>query len=258
LADPLRMAQVLSNLLTNAAKYTDSGGKIELCVQHTAAQVTLTVKDSGVGIPPDAMKNVFEMFSQVKSTLDRSEGGLGIGLALAKGLVDLHGGHIEARSSGAGRGSEFVVQLPRRELAAKSSSRPASLHIEPTIKRRVLIADDNRDAADSLAMLLGLDGHELCVVHDGHAAVAAFADFAPEVALLDIGMPGLDGYEVARIVRQGAGGNAVILIALTGWGQERDKALASAAGFNHHFTKPVETNRISEILRKLDTGKRGE
>jgi CheY-like chemotaxis protein len=191
------------------------------------------------------------MFAQVKSTHDRTEGGLGIGLALSKGLVELHGGMIEARSAGLGRGSEFSVRLPRREARADAGAVKTAAALADGVSRRVLIADDNRDAAESLALLLKLDGHDVRVVHDGEAAVSSFSDFRPEVALVDIGMPGLNGYEVARTVRKGSLGRAVTLIAVTGWGQDRDKAQALAAGFNHHFTKPVEPGRINEILRSL-------
>jgi CheY-like chemotaxis protein len=251
LVDPLRMAQILSNLLTNAAKYTDPGGQIELRAHYSDQQVTVVVTDSGIGIPPNAIKSVFEMFSQVKSAQDRSEGGLGIGLALAKGLVELHGGNIEAQSAGIGRGSQFIMHLPRRAHDIESTSdRTRGRHV-PAAPRRILVADDNRDAAESLAMLLQIDGHELRVEYDGPGAIAAFAEFAPQVALLDIGMPGFNGYEVARKVRQREAGNSVVLIALTGWGQERDKDMALAAGFNHHFTKPIDPERIHEILRGL-------
>jgi PAS domain S-box-containing protein len=250
-ADPLRLAQILSNLLTNAAKYTDPEGRIQLRVESTEQDVTLVVRDSGIGIAPTAVDNVFDMFSQVKSTRDRSEGGLGIGLALAKGLVDLHGGLIEARSAGLGLGSEFIVRLPRRELRVERQPALDLTRAGSTIGRRILIADDNRDAAESLSLLLRMDGHDVRVVHDGLSAVSSLSEFQPEVALLDIGMPGLDGYGVARVARQGALGRAVTLIALTGWGQDRDKAKALAAGFNHHFTKPVEPERITAILRSL-------
>jgi PAS domain S-box-containing protein len=251
MADPLRLAQILSNLLTNAAKYTDPGGEIQLRVACDTQSIVFAVKDSGIGIPVEALKNIFEMFSQVKSTRDRSEGGLGIGLSLTRGLVDLHGGRIEARSAGAGFGSEFIVRLPRRDSRTMPGVGPAAVDQEQVASRRVLIADDNRDAAETLAMLLQIEGHEVHVVHDGRAAVSAFTEFHPEVALLDIGMPELSGYEVARRVRENVEGQTVTLIALTGWGQERDKEQALAAGFNHHFTKPVEPARISKILRTL-------
>jgi PAS domain S-box-containing protein len=248
-ADPLRLAQVLANLLTNAAKYTDPGGSIKLHAAGSEDSVTLSVADTGIGLAPDALSRVFTMFSQIKTAQDRSEGGLGIGLALSKGLVDLHGGSIEARSGGAGRGSEFVVSLPRRAITAGQRGPQLVISGQRVASRRVLIADDNRDAADSLAMLMRLEGHEVRVVHDGKQALAGFQELNPEVALLDIGMPELDGYEVARRVRQGTLGRAVILVAVTGWGQESDKARALAAGFNHHFTKPVEPERLLALLR---------
>jgi PAS domain S-box-containing protein len=248
-ADPLRLAQVLSNLLTNAAKYTDAGGSIKLRASADEETVTVEVIDTGIGLAPDTVAQVFTMFSQVKSGEDRSEGGLGIGLALSRGLIDLHGGSIEARSAGVGLGSEFVVKLPRRSITSGNrASLPMASERNAPRKRRVLIADDNRDAAESLATLLRMDGHEVAVVHDGKQALATFQQFIPEVALLDIGMPELNGYEVARQVRQGSLGRAVMLIAITGWGKEADKARALAAGFNHHFTKPVEPDRISELL----------
>ncbi len=248
-ADPLRLAQVLANVLTNAAKYTDPGGSIKLRASASADSVMLAVADTGIGLAPDALSRVFTMFSQIKTEQDRSEGGLGIGLALSKGLVDLHGGSIDARSAGTGRGSEFTVTLPRRAITASKRVPEFVPSDRPINGRRVLIADDNRDAADSLAMLLRLEGHEVRVVHDGKQALAGFHELNPEFALLDIGMPELDGYEVARRVRQGTLGRAVTLVAVTGWGQESDKARALAAGFNHHFTKPVEPERLLALLR---------
>jgi PAS domain S-box-containing protein len=248
-ADPMRLAQVLSNLLTNAAKYTDPEGQIQLRAALEGRVVTICVADTGIGIPPFAIDSVFEMFSQVKSGQDRSEGGLGIGLSLSKGLVQLHGGEIEAKSPGLGRGSEFIVRLPVQALAARRQPVDTRASMEPRVGRRILIADDNRDAAESLAMLLQLDGHEVTIVHDGQAALAAVQSRRPEIVLLDIGMPKLSGYEVARQVRQGLLGRTVTLVAVTGWGQESDKARALAAGFNHHFTKPIETERLNELIR---------
>jgi PAS domain S-box-containing protein len=247
-ADPLRLAQVLANLLTNAAKYTDPGGEIRLRAECDRQHVTISVADSGIGIVPDALSRVFVMFSQMKSAQDRSDGGLGIGLALSKGLVELHGGTIEARSAGAGCGSEFVVKLPQRQLATPKAEAAPAIEVTP-VAHRVLIADDNRDAADSLAMLLRLEGHEVAVVHSGGEAVAAFDTLVPDVALLDIGMPELDGYHVARHMRQHASGRDILLVAVTGWGQESDRARALAAGFDYHFTKPIEPQRLSELLR---------
>jgi PAS domain S-box-containing protein len=248
-ADPLRLAQVLSNLLTNAAKYTDPEGQIRLRASATSDSITISVSDNGIGITKDGLSRLFAMFSQVSASQDRSEGGLGIGLALTKGLVELHGGTVEAKSAGAGRGSEFIVSLPRRTLRVRRQGDPIGPRSIKTVTRRVLIADDNRDAAESLAILLRMDGHEVTVVHDGKEALAVFAADRPEVVLLDIGMPELNGYEVARQVRENSLGRAVTLIAVTGWGQDADKARALAAGFNHHFTKPVEPERLAELLR---------
>jgi PAS domain S-box-containing protein len=248
-ADPLRLAQVISNLLTNAAKYTDPKGTIRLRASVDARDIAISVIDSGIGLPADAIPAVFTMFSQVKSAQDRSEGGLGIGLALSKGVIALHGGTIEARSAGPGHGSEFIVRIPRRNLSAPSL--PAAATPEPVSwsKHRILIADDNRDAADSLAMLLELDGHTVTVVHDGAQALDSIETSPPDVALLDIGMPEADGYEVARRVRGDTRNRNILLIAVTGWGQETDKARATAAGFDLHFTKPVEPQRLIELLR---------
>ncbi|HEU4780713.1 MAG TPA: response regulator, partial [Steroidobacteraceae bacterium] len=180
-------------------------------------------------------------------TQDRSEGGLGIGLALSKGVVQLHGGTIEARSEGLGKGSEFVVRIPRRSVASTVPDTNAAVEV-PARKRRVLIADDNCDAAESLAMLLEIEGHAVTVVHDGQKALASIEAAPPDIALLDIGMPQMDGYEVARQVRGDTRGRNVFLIAVTGWGQEQDKARAMAAGFDLHFTKPVEPNQLIELL----------
>jgi len=248
-ADPLRLAQVLSNLLTNAAKYTDPRGTIRVRASADAANVEIAVTDSGIGLTQDALSAVFTMFSQVKSTQDRSEGGLGIGLALSKGVVELHGGTIQARSAGIGQGSEFIVRIPRRVVATPAQKTPSTDSAPPARKRRVLIADDNRDAAESLAMLLEMDGHTVTVVHDGRQALASIEASRPEVALLDIGMPEFDGYEVARRVRGDARNKPMLLIAVTGWGQESDKARASAAGFDLHFTKPAEPTQLLELLR---------
>jgi len=247
-ADPLRLAQVLSNLLTNAAKYTDPGGEIRLRGLCDAEAVMFSVTDNGIGIPKDAVEKIFQMFSQVREAQDRSEGGLGIGLALAKGLVELHGGSLQVNSEGLGKGSEFLVKLPRRTLAGRAGE-PARTEFRPPIRRRVLIADDNQDAADSLAMLLRMEGHHVAVARDGTQAVAMADSFRPEVALLDIGMPQFSGYEVAQQIRQSPFGQEIILVAITGWGQSSDKARAAAAGFNHHLTKPIEVDALAKVLR---------
>ncbi|HKE45770.1 MAG TPA: PAS domain S-box protein [Steroidobacteraceae bacterium] len=251
-ADPLRVAQVLSNLLTNAAKYTDRGGQIRLRAACEAGHVAISVLDTGIGIPAEALEDVFAMFSQVKSGQDRSEGGLGIGLALSKGLVRLHGGTIEARSAGVGHGSEFIVRFPLQmaEVAHAEDVEPVAR--SHSVRRRVLIADDNRAAAESLAMLLQMEGHDVQVAYDGEEALNLFATMQPDVALLDIGMPKVNGYEVARQARKHANGRKVTFIAVTGWGQDKDRANAVEAGFNFHFTKPVDVDRLMELLRSAD------
>jgi PAS domain S-box-containing protein len=248
-ADPLRLSQVLSNLLTNAAKYMDPDGEIQLSASVEPDAVVISVADTGIGIDTATLSSVFEMFSQLHNGRDHSEGGLGIGLALSKGLVELHGGTIEARSAGPGQGSEFIVRLPRGSAPLPENLpllQPAS---EEFVRRRVLIADDNMDGAESLAILLRVEGHDVSVVHDGAAALAALERLQPQVALLDIGMPGLTGYEVARRVRQSAFGRGMLLVAITGWGQDSDKARALEAGFDHHFTKPIEPEHITALLR---------
>jgi len=249
-ADPLRVAQVLSNLLTNAAKYTDPEGQIRITGRCEREDVVIRVADSGIGISAAALPRVFNMFSQVHSMTDRSEGGLGIGLALAQGLIELHGGTIEANSAGLGYGSEFTVRLPRR-MAAHATKLTSNSPATPPVplRRRILIADDNRDSAETLAALLRMEGHEVTSVHDGPVALSVFSDIKPEVVLLDIGMPGLTGYEVARKMRQSAAGLAARLIAITGWGQDVDKERAFAAGFDYHLTKPVDPRRLIELLR---------
>jgi PAS domain S-box-containing protein len=249
-ADPVRLAQVLSNLLTNAAKYTDSPGRLTLAARVAGTVLRISVKDNGIGISPSALAHIFEMFTQGHDTSGRAEGGLGIGLALVKGIVDLHGGTIEAFSDGPGFGSEFVVTLP---CHAPGTTRPTEQLATPEprgaiVTRRILIADDNVDAADTLAMLLQLAGHEVCTAHSGQVALTLADSFQPEIALLDIGMPDVDGYEVATRIRETAWGQRVRLVALTGWGQEDDKRRARAAGFDHHLTKPVDPRDLDELL----------
>jgi PAS domain S-box-containing protein len=256
-ADPLRMAQVLANLLTNAAKYTDPQGKISLNADCESDQVVIRVADNGIGVSPESMPKIFEMFAQVSASREKSEGGLGIGLALTRGLIDLHGGSIEGRSPGLGRGSEFTVRFPKKVRHIKPDPATASNPVAVEARLRILLADDNRDAAESLAALLQLDGHEVAVVHDGPAAIEAFARIRPIVALLDIGMPGLNGYEVAKNIRQSHPESAAKLVAITGWGQDDDKSRAIEAGFDYHLTKPVEFERLTEIIQLLSAEGRG-
>jgi CheY-like chemotaxis protein len=238
---------VLANLLTNAAKYTDTGGRIPLSGRVENGGLTLTVKDNGIGISAQALPRVFEMFSQAEDALTRSEGGLGIGLALVKGLVELHGGSVEARSSGTGAGSEFILHLPIAPAAAAAPPAQEGSSAHQTGKR-VLVADDNRDAAESLGLLLEMAGHDVRIVHDGRAALELAGSFRPHWALLDIGMPQLNGYEVAAAVRKESWGADMHLIALTGWGQDGDRQRAIAAGFDRHLTKPVDPDALLALI----------
>ena len=249
-ADPLRLAQILANLLTNAAKYSEPGGRVKLTARTTSDRLSISVKDAGIGIEPELLPRVFEMFSQVKGSLDRAEGGLGIGLALVKGLVELHDGTVEATSGGLGTGAEFTVRLPLPVQDAVSDQGVDSATHEATPRRaaRILVADDNRDAAASLATLLSLDGHEITVANDGRLALTVAEEFRPHVALLDIGMPMLNGYEVAQQIRAAPWGKSMMLVAVTGWGQTEDKRRAHEAGFDHHFTKPLDLDVLGAFL----------
>jgi PAS domain S-box-containing protein len=248
--DGVRLSQVLANLLMNAAKYTPAGGRIQVGARREGSEICLRVIDDGMGIAADVLPRIFEMFSQGRSEREHAEGGLGIGLALVRGLLELHGGTVEARSAGPGRGSEFIVRVPAdNEVHATAVDMDRMLESTGEVEgRRVLIADDNRDAADSLEILLQGDGHQVRKAYDGVAALELAQDFLPDVALLDIGMPGLSGYEVAERIRAQAWGQEIMLIALTGWGQAQDKERALAAGFNHHVTKPVEPERLQVLL----------
>ena len=253
--DPVRLEQVLSNLLTNAAKYTDRGGKIELTARIREEHLEIDVKDSGIGLAAESLEALFSIFSQVKSTLHRAEGGVGIGLALVKGIVELHGGSVTAKSAGLGQGSDFIVRLPLPRplpLAAAAAS-PPSLSID---RRRVLIADDNRDGAETLGVLLELAGHEVRVAHSGRGALDAVRNAPPEVAIIDIGMSDVSGYQVARDIRATDSGKSILLIALTGWGQEEDKAHAYAAGFDAHLTKPPDLTLLQRLLAARPTDAR--
>jgi PAS domain S-box-containing protein len=249
-ADPLRISQVVANLLTNAAKYTNPGGTLRLKASVMQSELTLSVADNGIGIDPMALPRVFDMFVQVKGPLDRQEGGLGIGLAVSKKLVELHGGTVEARSAGPDQGSEFIVRMPC--VVENAQSPAASPERSPAMKRarlRVVVADDNRDAADSLAMLLRLDGHEVGVAHDGVTALELIKQSKPQVAVLDIGMPGLNGYQVAEQARANPATARILLVALTGWGQAQDLERANAAGFDHHLVKPAEPNAVRALMQ---------
>ena len=249
--DATRLAQVLSNLLNNSAKYTRRGGRIRLSVEQQGGEAVLTVEDNGVGIPTTLLPKVFEMFRQLDQSLERSHGGLGIGLSLVQRLVTLHGGTVEARSDGQGTGSTFIVRLPL--VSSSGSSQPAAEHdlTAPIRGFRILIVDDNRDSAESLAMLLTLTGNETQTAHDGLEALDAAERFRPDVALLDIGMPKMNGYEVCRRIRQESWGRRMVLIALTGWGQEHDKRRSLESGFDFHLVKPLDPVELENVLAGL-------
>ncbi len=252
-ADATRLSQIISNLLNNAAKYTEKGGHIWLSAERNDGRVAISVRDTGIGLAPEHLSHIFEMFSQVSPALERSQGGLGIGLALVRGLTELHHGTIEAHSSGPGMGSEFIVRLPVLDVRPAASPADAQPEEKPVAgsKHRILVVDDNVDSAQSLGLLLSRLGHEIQLAHDGLEAVQAAGVFHPQVVLLDIGLPKMNGYEAARRIRERPSEAKVTIIALTGWGQEKDKQLASEAGFDHHLTKPVEPAALNKLLSEI-------
>jgi len=256
-ADRTRLAQAFTNLLNNAVKYTDSGGRIEVAVLVEKDQAVVSFRDSGIGIPPERLDDVFEMFSQVESALSRSRGGLGIGLSLTQRLVQMHGGSIKAHSEGVGRGSRFMVTLPLSSAAAPTAPEPtAAPQAAPGQGLRVLVADDNVDAAETLAALLAEMGHEVREVHDGEAAVQAAAAFDPHLLLLDIGMPKMTGYEACARIRRLPGGERRTLVAVTGWGQPQDLQRSQEAGFDRHLVKPIDPQLLGPLMEEV--AQRGE
>jgi two-component system, sensor histidine kinase len=252
--DSLRLSQSLSNLLTNAAKYTNAEGRVALTVELTASELRFAVKDSGIGIEPKATPKLFRIFSQLDSAIDRAEGGLGIGLALAKGLVELHGGRVEVFSDGLGLGSEFTIVLPRSLVVVGTENTVLANVAEKhngNADLRILLVDDNRDAADSMALLLKFQGFHVIVAYNGNDALKMAEENSPDVILLDIGMPDMSGYDVARYIRQSEWGQTMYLIAVTGWGQAEDKRKAIAVGFDCHLTKPVDPDHVGKLLHDL-------
>jgi len=251
-ADPVRLAQVISNLLNNAAKYTDAGGKISLEGRREAGVAVISVRDSGIGIAPEMLPRVFDLFAQSGRDSARSQGGLGIGLTIVKTLVEMHGGTVEAQSAGPGAGSEFTLRLPLSQTAAASPRPRKEIRPAPALAgRRVLVVDDNQDAADSLGMLLKALGADVHLAYDAACALHLLATERPDVALLDVGMAGMDGYELARHIRRDPTLDGLALIALTGWGQEEDRRRSQSAGFDYHLVKPANIETLQRLLLSL-------
>jgi signal transduction histidine kinase len=257
-ADRARLGQAFMNLLSNAAKYTDPGGQIELRVVAEGGTALVSVRDSGIGIPTHRLEQVFEMFSQEEPAIARSRGGLGIGLSLTRKLVQMHGGSVVATSEGAGKGSHFIVRLPLTvaERATPQEQPLDGANLVPASTLRILVADDNRDAAETLGVLLEVMGHEVRRVHDGEAAVVETAAFDPQLVLLDIGMPKLNGYETCRQIRCQTGGATRTLVAVTGWGQPQDVQKAEEAGFDRHMVKPMDVNTLLQLIADTATDSR--
>ena len=258
-ADPGRLEQAISNLLTNAAKYSDAGGTVTVTAETDGADAVIAVRDQGIGISPETLPTVFELFSQGQRSLDRGRGGLGIGLTLVRRIVELHGGRVEARSGGAGKGAEFVIRLPALPGVlggVVKAPEPAA----PGLRRegnpsRVLLVEDNPDAAESLMMILELLGHHVRVVYDGRAALEAARANRPDVMLIDIGLPGMNGYELAQAIRRDATLAQINLVALTGYGRSEDKAHALAAGFDYHLVKPVDLQALGDLVARPVQGR---
>ena len=246
--DATRLAQVFSNLLNNAAKYTEAGGRIELMAHREARELVITVKDNGIGLAPESTAVIFDMFMQVDRTLERAQAGLGVGLTLSRRLVELHQGLLEVASEGKGKGSTFTVRLPASYTRLEEAARPGGAGANEGPGRRVLLADDNVDFVESLGQLLSSRGHEVRIAYDGAEAIEAAREFNPDIAFLDIGMPKVHGYDVARHLRKEAATADCLLVAVTGWGQESDRAQAREAGFDRHLVKPVDPAEIEAIL----------
>ena len=252
-ADLTRLAQVVGNLLNNAAKYTPEGGRIALTLRREGAEAVISVADTGIGIPQDMQSEVFQLFSQIEHHLDRARGGLGIGLALVKQLVDMHGGSVEAKSAGAGEGSVFTVRLPIIAADAEAQQEPEKQPspAPATGSLKVLVVDDNDAVAQAVGWMLEAIGHDYRLVYDGRLALQAAREYRPDAILLDIGLPGMDGYAVCRALRQDEMFKTIPIIAQTGWGQERDKTLASEAGFDRHLVKPVGFEQLENLLNEI-------
>jgi CheY-like chemotaxis protein len=251
-ADPVRLAQVLSNLLNNAAKYTDPGGRIELRARREADEVVLIVRDNGLGLATDEIERVFDLFSQAEHALGRAAGGLGIGLTLVRRLVEMHGGTVIARSGGLGQGSEFEVRLPIGDARdAEAAASDTAKRMGTLLRMRVLVVDDNREQADSLALYLRMTGHTVRTAYDAASALTWHGAFEPDVVLLDLGLPGVDGHAICRRLRASEGGDRLVIVAITGWGQEEDRKRSEEAGFDAHLVKPVDPAALLSVVDSL-------
>ena len=255
-ADPTRLAQVFLNLLNNAAKYSDRGAHIHLNVERQGSDVVVTVKDTGIGIAADQLPRIFEMFMQVDRSLEQSQSGLGVGLTLVKRLVEMHGGRVEAKSEGPGKGSEFVVRLPVVIEASKPQESGSVAEHPVKSSHRILVVDDNRDGADTLSEMLTIMGNDTRTAYDGQEGVDVAGEFRPDVVLLDIGLPKLNGYEACRHIREQPWGKGVVLIAVTGWGQDEDRRRSQEAGFDHHMVKPADPQALMKMLAGLQAAKK--
>jgi signal transduction histidine kinase len=265
LGDPTRLTQALANVLSNAAKYTDPGGRITISARPDGPEIEVRVRDTGIGIPAELLPLIFNLFTQLDHSAGRAQSGLGIGLALVRRLIEMHGGSVTAHSNGPGQGSEFVIRLPLHTMDARESNRKPHSNSQPPVEqsmpdadgipaqRRILVADDNNDALESLATLLQLGGHEVYTAANGELALEYAERHRPEVALLDIGMPMLDGYEVARRIRAQPWGARITLVALTGWGQDSDRRHSREAGFDSHLVKPLDLEMLTDLLARLPT-----
>jgi CheY-like chemotaxis protein/two-component sensor histidine kinase len=247
-ADSVRLSQVFSNLLTNAARYSQPGSRISFEAREEGGELIVCVKDEGIGISADKLSKIFEMFVQLDGTDGQRRTGLGVGLTLVKTLVEMHGGKVEARSDGHGHGSEFIVRLPIVQASIGESVSASTSTATQTAPRRVLVVDDNVDSAESMAMILKLSGHEVALAHDGEQALQVARAFQPDVAFLDLGMPNVNGYEAARLIRKESWGERIMLVALTGWGQEEDKRRTLDAGFDLHVVKPIDFAKLDSLV----------
>jgi CheY-like chemotaxis protein len=253
-ADPQRLTQIIANLLNNSATFSPEGGQLKLSVRKDYDDVLISIQDNGIGIDADLLTGIFELFVQADTSLERSSSGLGIGLTLVKTIVELHGGNVVATSAGIGEGSEFIVRLPTVKNVVDASVGEIDAHRNNSLigpSRRILIVDDNKDAADSLAQLLDIAGHDANVAYDGHECLSVVDKLNSEIVILDIGMPNLNGYDVARTLREKSRGKRMFLIALTGWGQDSDRQRSIDAGFDKHFVKPVDMRTLMSFVAQL-------